>query len=330
MLTKLAREFVAMTAALDAMQISHGDLQDENIIVQLKAGKPLLKLIDYDSLYVPELSGYPEQIIGISNYQHPLRGTLNASSEITDYFSQLVIYLSLVAISDNPKLWRTGVDKQMLFVETDFSDPERSPTIERLLKEGKEVKTLTGLLIEYCRQTNLRALRPLSALLSDHGIPVRRATRPKPAPALPPADATISQPAAGPPQLDPSANGDKWRGFLVRNEFEDFLTPGGIPPRNAPPSPLSTAVSPVNTPPTVATPAPRTRTPPPLPPLPVVPRQIPRPASLRARPRYAPPVQPPPNSLSREQIFVRVVGAIAVVATVLGIAWAVVQYAATH
>lgn len=163
-LRQLAEAFREMVAALHAAQISHGDLQDENIIVQNGPSGPRLRLIDYDSLFVPALRGYSDQIIGVSHYQHPRRDSLRAASERVDYFSELVIYLSLLAYEQNPTLWKPQAEKQLLFADTDFVDPVRSPAFQTLGYMTGEVAELTQRLIRYCRETDLLRLEPLEAV----------------------------------------------------------------------------------------------------------------------------------------------------------------------
>lgn len=199
-LRQLAQAFREMVAALHAAQISHGDLQDENIIVQNGPSGPRLKLIDYDSLFVPALHGYADQIIGVSHYQHPRRDTLRTASDRVDYFSELSIYLSLLVYEQNPGLWNPRAEKQLLFSDSDYVDPTRSPAFQQVLFMTGEVRTLTHRLMEFCREGDLRSLEPLEAVtagtgggsasspavqssgLSDHWLAVPApATRPAPA-----------------------------------------------------------------------------------------------------------------------------------------------------
>ena len=94
-----------MCIDLHKNNISHGDLQHGNILIcENRDGKPTLKLVDYDSLYVPTMGKkFKDSITGLKDYQHPARQTaVHVSSHKTDYFSELVIYLSLIAIAENP------------------------------------------------------------------------------------------------------------------------------------------------------------------------------------------------------------------------------------
>ena len=99
---KLAEDFLSMVKDLHQSQISHGDLQHGNIQIG-KDGK--IGLIDYDSMYVPNLAAETDDIKGLPGYQHPARNNLTRLSPKTDYFSELVIYTSLLAISEQPSFW---------------------------------------------------------------------------------------------------------------------------------------------------------------------------------------------------------------------------------
>ena len=99
---QLAQKFELMVKSLHHLRISHGDLQEGNILVENTGERLNLKLIDYDSLFVPSLQGWPNEIMGVPTYQHPKRQQLRLASEKTDYFSELVIYLSLRAYAEKP------------------------------------------------------------------------------------------------------------------------------------------------------------------------------------------------------------------------------------
>lgn len=160
-LRAVAQAFREMVAGLHAAGISHGDLQDENIIVQDGPGGPRLRLIDYDSLFVPALRGYTDQIIGVSHYQHPRRNTVRTASERVDHFSELVIYLSLLAYEQNARLWNPHGEKQLLFTDADFADPARSSMFKTLGGMTGEVAALTRLMVRYCGESDPLCLEPL-------------------------------------------------------------------------------------------------------------------------------------------------------------------------
>jgi serine/threonine protein kinase len=103
-LKALAQNFLRMTKDLHSCSISHGDLKSDNIFV---TNEGAIILIDYDSICIPQFESEIDICVGTEGYQHPLRiyhGHL--SSTKVDHFSELIIYLSIMAIAENPLLWQ--------------------------------------------------------------------------------------------------------------------------------------------------------------------------------------------------------------------------------
>lgn len=101
-LNDLAENFARMVKDLHEHNLSHGDLQHGNIMVKPDSS---IVLVDYDSMYVPELDGWSDVISGLAGYQHPARWNNKTLTPKADYFSELVIYTSLKALSEDPSLW---------------------------------------------------------------------------------------------------------------------------------------------------------------------------------------------------------------------------------
>lgn len=101
-LSILADNFAKMAKELHQNNLSHGDLQHGNIMVKTDG---TIVLVDYDSMYVPELDGWTDEISGLAGYQHPARWENKFLTPKADYFSELVIYTSLKALIDCPDLW---------------------------------------------------------------------------------------------------------------------------------------------------------------------------------------------------------------------------------
>ena len=94
LLIALANNFLKMTQALHSRSLAHGDLQHGNILVDKNHQ---LYLVDYDSFYCPRLKGEADTVTGLADYQHPARINNKSVSEKLDYFSELIIYLSILA-----------------------------------------------------------------------------------------------------------------------------------------------------------------------------------------------------------------------------------------
>ena len=163
-----ASEFQKMVETLHNHQISHGDLQDGNILLKQNGTDVEIKLIDYDSVFVPSLRGQPDNIVGLPEYQHPQRmiGGGQANEKV-DYFSELVIYLSLLGLAEKPDLWSQFGDrteKGLLFIAEDFKNPDQSDVFRELENLSPDVKQLASKLKEFCK-LSLDQLEPLEAVL---------------------------------------------------------------------------------------------------------------------------------------------------------------------
>jgi len=166
-----ADAFLKMTKDLHSHNIAHGDLQHENIIVQTSQNDIQLILIDYDSLYIPDFFDMPEQIFGLPSFQHPIRFTKGHQSkapEKNDYFSEIVIYLSLLAFAENPDLWdifQVETADGLIFTEDDFKNPMNSKVFYNLGQLSQSICILLDLLKSYCNQSNIQFFLPIEQLI---------------------------------------------------------------------------------------------------------------------------------------------------------------------
>lgn len=161
-----AQEFRQMFETLHAHHIAHGDLQDGNILLKRNGDQVEIKLIDYDSLYVPTLRGQSSPTPGLPEYQHPTRGA--QLDENVDYFSELVIYLSFLSLSENPSLWaqfKGRSERGLLFSKADFENPTHSDVFHELEKLSTDVQQLASTLKNFCAKTSIDQLSPLEDIL---------------------------------------------------------------------------------------------------------------------------------------------------------------------
>ena len=120
---------------LKTNNIIHGDLCHDNIIV---SNKNTIILIDYDDIYLNSLNNYPPKGIGKSAYQHPERSRLSFSYKI-DYFSILVIKISLLAILHKPELYKKyNTSQNIIFNKNDFINPKDSNLIQDIKSVNNE------------------------------------------------------------------------------------------------------------------------------------------------------------------------------------------------
>jgi len=173
LLQKTAALFLQMVQTLHHQGISHGDLQDENILIKSKGTTLDIKLIDYDSLYVDHLKGSRQQIVGKPNFQHPIRiqnkDSLYANEKM-DYFSELVIYISLLALAEKPSLWnKYQLDQAegFFFEDVDFQDPSSSKIFKDLQRLSPELNVLCSTLQRFCKLKHLEELLPLETVVQQ-------------------------------------------------------------------------------------------------------------------------------------------------------------------
>jgi len=128
-LLSLSKIWSRMMAELETANLAHGDLQHGNIVV---VGDQL-RLIDYDGMFVPSLSGKQSNELGHRNYQLPTRTAWDYGAYL-DNFSAWVIYVSLVALAVHPELWNAhrGGDECLILRKEDFLRPEGSAILRDL------------------------------------------------------------------------------------------------------------------------------------------------------------------------------------------------------
>lgn len=167
-LKKLASKFLKMTYELHQSGIAHGDLQHGNILIDKDDN---LFLIDYDSMYLPTLKGQGDIIAGLKGYQHPKRSENVNASEKLDYFSELIIYTSILGVAEKPELvekYNVEDSEQMLFSLDDFMDIEQS----EIYKDLKELKgifpRLLDVLKQYLSEDDINNLESFDVLMSKY------------------------------------------------------------------------------------------------------------------------------------------------------------------
>lgn len=148
LLEQLAAQWCRVMAGLREAHIAHGDLQHGNILVD---AQDQIRLVDYDGVFIPAVSGRPPGELGHPNYQHPERLQQGYYAENGDAFSALVIYLSLVALRTEPDLWTLHTGENLLFTAADFTQPGQTAVWRRLqASSDPEVRRLTAALEAYC------------------------------------------------------------------------------------------------------------------------------------------------------------------------------------
>lgn len=172
-LESLAKCWLELCNKLIADKIAHGDLQHGNILVLDNNNNVSIKLVDYDSLYYePEdKNNTSDEIKGLNGYQHPLRDKIKNQSLKIDYFSQIVIYLSIIALAEKPQLWEDykcyGADR-LLFRRDNFEHPDdtnKSKIFTELATLSDNVSKLAQELKNLCKLTDFDQIPSLEDVL---------------------------------------------------------------------------------------------------------------------------------------------------------------------
>lgn len=165
LLIALADNFLKMTQALHAQSLAHGDLQHGNILVNKNHQ---LYLVDYDSFYCPQLKGEADTVTGLADYQHPARISNKSVSEKLDYFSELIIYLSILAIAEAPSLadkYKVADADRLLFSKEDFVDIKNAPIYKDIYALGNDFQDMLAVLEDYLLHKSIDDLVPFESCL---------------------------------------------------------------------------------------------------------------------------------------------------------------------
>lgn len=166
-LEKLAGQFLRMIKDMHQHSFAHGDLQHGNIIVN-DVGN--LYLVDYDSFYCPKFKDEPDIITGLKDYQHPARKTNGKTSEKIDYFSELIIYISILGIAYNPSLvekYQIEESDHMLFESSDFDNIKQSKIYKDLYELNPIFPVLLNILEQYLSKKTINDLVPFDTLMEQ-------------------------------------------------------------------------------------------------------------------------------------------------------------------
>ncbi|MFG1619006.1 hypothetical protein ACGFI3_40160 [Nonomuraea wenchangensis] len=187
----LAGRFAELTSDLHRAGIAHGDLQHGNLLV---AADGSLKLVDYDGMFVPALSGLAATERGHRHYQPPSRTGGEFGPEL-DRFSVWLIYLSLVAVAVDPGLWHLLHEpdgEHLLLTDEDFVQMATSSRMASLTQhQVVDVRRLATYVADLTSRP-LSSLPPL-APLQDISSAATAAAASQPA-ATPPASAPAGLP----------------------------------------------------------------------------------------------------------------------------------------
>lgn len=161
----LSENFYNMVSYLNRKGMSHGDLSGDNIIVKPDGS---LCLIDYDSFFVPGFENVKQPTKGTGGYQHPGRKQSVYLTKTMDYFSQQVIFLSILGIAKQPELIYCFGEKEMLFSEVDLmntSNFKQSKSYQALYKTKENIIKALLAQLENAISNPLNKVKPIEEIV---------------------------------------------------------------------------------------------------------------------------------------------------------------------
>jgi serine/threonine protein kinase len=140
----LAKQLRTILEETRDLGIAHGDLQHGNILLVGDS----VRILDYDGVFVPALTGLKSAELGHANYQHPYRSREHFGSYI-DNFPAWLISISLMSLAADPELLEVSRDREcLLFAHSDLVSPYESDLFKRLREHPlEEIRDATRTLI---------------------------------------------------------------------------------------------------------------------------------------------------------------------------------------
>lgn len=144
LISQLQSKLISLSRELEANGIGHGNLNMKHVRVIKTGIEPVLKLIDYDSMYIPSFKEKDSLGAGTSSFQHPMRLSSDFSENI-DRFSIWVFLTALEAFKIDPSLWTRAIEhgfdksKQILFNYRDLAIPQQSRAFQIIRSYNNDV-----------------------------------------------------------------------------------------------------------------------------------------------------------------------------------------------
>jgi serine/threonine protein kinase len=161
----LARQWAALCQTLHGRGMAHGDLHPDNVLITPTGD---MKLIDYDSMYVPALEplNMARVIDGLAGFQHPGNAGSKYFGLERDNFSAILIYTSILALKYDPELWDGGRNERII---ADL-DPQEfckssSAIVKKIANFDAELATCVAEL-QHASRLPLEQTRPLHKILA--------------------------------------------------------------------------------------------------------------------------------------------------------------------
>lgn len=161
LISKLQQQLVSLSRELESNGIGHGNLNMKHIRFVRQADDAVLKLIDYDSMFIPPFREKDSFSVGTSGFQHSVRLTSDFSETI-DRFSIWVFITALEAFKTDPSLWKNSrengfnKEEQILFTYRDIAFSQQSAMFQMLrIYNSAALNFYCDKLIAFCNSASL-------------------------------------------------------------------------------------------------------------------------------------------------------------------------------
>lgn len=189
---------------LQAAGIAHGDWQHDNLLVSNDG--QTVRFVDYDGMFVPELSGREAVELGHPNFQHPRRNPSHFNAGL-DTFACCSIVVSLRALALAPELI-SECDNSLLFKKSDYEVLEASAMFARVNALAQRDATLAAdlaKLMQLC-QSELSISPVVSQKEARWWVPDTARAQPQPSPPASPVPSTLPHVVAPVAQSTPQSS----------------------------------------------------------------------------------------------------------------------------
>ena len=229
-LLQLAERWRSLCLDFKQAGIAHGDIQHGNVLVMKDRAQLSFKLIDYDSLHFQSHSvSMPDVIKGLPGYQPPSRKALKSRCLAIDFFPQLIVYVCILALAEDPSLWQTyqlDQTEHLLFSKTDFVKCDQARIFQDLKRLPQPIPRLTEQIQQLCRLEHIQAMPSLEEAITGQRVSIPT-YQPPVAPPLPPmvepAKADVQSTLVSKPQEDSQdEEGSPLSGSLYRQWAQEY------------------------------------------------------------------------------------------------------------
>lgn len=160
-ISQLQSKLVSLHHNLENNGIGHGNLNMKHIRLVKQEQDYDVKLIDYDSVFIPSFKGKDSFTSGTPGFQHPTRLASDFSATV-DRFSFWVLLTALEAFKTDAFLWQnskqSGFNKeeQILFTYRDLGFPKQSNAFQLIKRyQSNALKFYAGKLLQFCNSSSL-------------------------------------------------------------------------------------------------------------------------------------------------------------------------------